>query len=71
VSSLVSNPNLMGETTTQQILEGHARIEGFAQQMGLPIAFVCIERRWVDSLGTHSFAQPVLTLDRHFVMSWE
>jgi len=71
MTSLVSNPNLIGETTAQQILEGHAKIERFARALKLPIAFVCLERRWISELGTHSFAEPVLVLDRHFVMSWE
>jgi hypothetical protein len=79
VSSLVSNPNLIGETTIEQILQGHATIERFAQALDLPIAFVCVERRWLDALATASsgslidtaFAQPVLVLDRHFLMSWE
>jgi hypothetical protein len=79
VASLVSNPNLIGETTIEQILQGHAMIEHFAQALGLPIAFVCIERQWLDelaltssgSLSDTAFAQPVLVLDRHFVMSWE
>lgn len=71
VTSLVSNPNLIGETTVEQILEGHAKIEGFAQALELPIAFICIERRWATVLGTNHFAQPILTLDRHFVMTWE
>jgi hypothetical protein len=79
VSSLVSNPNLIGETTVQAIVDGHARIEGFAGELGLPIAFVCIERRWIEPLrtathdGGHStmFAHPVLVLDRYFVMPWE
>jgi hypothetical protein len=79
VSSLVSNPNLIGETTVQAILDGHARIEGFAAELGLPIAFVCIERRWVDQVSATTrdsgrptvFARPVLVLDRCFVMPWE
>lgn len=71
VTSLVSNPNLIGETTVEQIRKGHAKIEGFAQALELPIAFICIERRWATVLGTNHFAQPVLTLDRHFVMAWE
>lgn len=81
VTSLVSNPNLMGESTAQQILEGHARVEAFARALGLPIAFVCLEQdRAVtlaagpadpNSLGQSHFAQPVLPLERHFVMSWE
>jgi hypothetical protein len=71
VSSLVSNPNLISETTIEQIVAGHARIEGFAREVGLAIAFVCVERRWLEMLASNHFAQPVLVLDRHFVMSWE
>ncbi|MFN2245216.1 MAG: hypothetical protein ACK2U2_23200 [Anaerolineae bacterium] len=72
VSSLVSNPNLIGATTIEQILEGHAKIERFGRAMGLPISFVCVERQWIGALPPGAaFAQPVLVLDRYFVMSWE
>jgi hypothetical protein len=71
VTSLVSNPNLMGETSSEHIIAGHARVEGFARQVGLPIAFVCIERHWVTELGPDDFGLPVLALDRYFVMPWE
>ena len=79
VSSLVSNPNLIGATTLEQIVEGHMTIEGFAKALGLPIAFVCVERPWLEALAERTpaesalavFSQPVLVLDRHFVMSWE
>ena len=71
VSSLVSNPNLIGETTAEQIVDGHAKIEAFAKELGLPIAFVCVERGWAGRLDSNHFAQPVLALDRFFVMTWE
>lgn len=81
VTNLVSNPNLMGETSVQQIVEGHHRIEALARDLGLPIAFVCIERKWArefglgdgaeKSLASPSFEQPTLVLDRYFVMTWE
>ncbi len=79
VSSLVSNPNLIGETTVQTILEGHAQIEEFASKLGLPIAFVCVERQWIDQVRRvprnprHPtvFSRPVLILDRYFVLPWE
>jgi len=71
VTSLISNPNLIGETTREGIIEGHAKLEGLARALGLPIGFVCLERRWADTLGSSHFAQPILTLDRHFVLSWE
>jgi len=79
VTSLVSNPNLMGETMAETIIEGHAEIERFAEALGLPIAFVCVERRWITQSGDHGqtssvlsrLAQPVLILDRYFAMPWE
>jgi hypothetical protein len=71
VTSLVSNPNLIGETTAQHILEGHSLVRTFARQLELPIAFVCIERRWNGRLGQEDFGQPLLILDRYFVQPWE
>jgi hypothetical protein len=71
IGSLVSNPNLMSETTAEHIIEGHAKTEEFARALKLPIALVCLERRWVAELGADRFAQPILTLDRYFVMPWE
>lgn len=71
VTSLVSNPNLMQETTAKQIRQGHSTIEGFAMQLGLPIAFVAIDSQWLGELGTSSFEQPLLVLERFFVQPWE
>jgi hypothetical protein len=71
VTSLVSNPNLINETSAELIVQGHATIERFARVLGLPVAFICLERRWAVELGTNHFAQPILALDRYFVMSWE
>ncbi len=71
MTSLVSNPNLMSETKPEQVYNGHARIEEFARELNLSIAFVCVERRWADELDPARFAQPTLIVDRHFVMSWE
>jgi hypothetical protein len=71
VQSLISNPNLIGETTIEDILAGHAKIERYAKALGLPIAFVCMERQWLDALDSAQLAQPLLILDRHFVMTWE
>jgi hypothetical protein len=71
VTSLASNPNLMGQTTPEHIVKGHANVEVLAREVGLPIAFLCIERRWATVLGSNHFSQPILTLDRFFVQPWE
>jgi hypothetical protein len=71
VTGLISNPNLIGETSIEDILGGHAKVEGFARALGLPIDYVCVEHLWTDSLAPDQFEQPMLTIERHFVMSWE
>lgn len=71
VTSLVSNPNLMGESTAEIILDGHAQIERMAEAIGLSVTLVCLEQHWAAELASEHFAQPVLVLDRHFVMVWE
>lgn len=84
VTGLVSNPNLMGDTTVEVILEGHAKVEFFSQALGVPIAFICVERSLAlraESNGRPSAAtrapslsqlrQPILILHRYFSMSWE
>lgn len=71
VSSLVSNPNLIAETTVDQILAGHDLVQSFAQALDLPVALVCIERRWAGKLSQAQLGQPLLILDRYFVQHWE
>jgi hypothetical protein len=70
VTSLVSNPNLMHETTREQAVAGHAAVEAFAAEVDLPIAFVCLAERWAEELGP-MFEQPVLALARYFAQPWE
>lgn len=70
VTDLVSNPNLMAETTAEVIIEGHAKVEAFAREVGLPVAMVCLERKWTAP-GFDHFAQPVLVLDRFLLHLWE
>lgn len=71
VTSLISNPNLIAETTADQIMKGHALVESFARALDLPIALVCIERRWAGKLSQEKLGQPLLILDRYFVQPWE
>jgi len=71
VTDLVSNPNLIAETKAEHILQGHALVESFAEELEMPIAFVCLERDWADRLGHSPFPQPMLALDRSFVQPWE
>lgn len=71
VTALVSNPNLKGDTGPEQIAAGHDQIEAFAAALGLPIALVCLERRFAGLAESHFSARPTLILDRFLVQPWE
>jgi len=71
VGALVSNPNLIAETTLQIVEKGHRTVEQAGRELGLPIAFLCMEERLVDEGVEGRYAQPVLSLTRHFRPPWE
>ncbi len=68
--ALVSNPNLIAETTPQTIEEGHRLVEQASEEIGLPIAFLCLEEQLLEQVE-RPYAQPVLPLVRHFRPPWE
>ncbi len=69
--ALVSNPNLIAETTLKTVDEGHRIVEQASRQLELPIAFLCIEERLVEKGVEERYTQPVLPLIRHFRPPWE
>ncbi|HID87722.1 MAG TPA: ATP-binding protein [Anaerolineae bacterium] len=71
VSRLVSNPNLIEETTLAVVEEGHSLIEEASRELGLPIAFICLEERLAREVPRAHFQQPLLPLVRYFLLPWE
>jgi hypothetical protein len=69
--ALVSNPNLIAETTLELIDEGHRLVETVSQELELPIAFLCMEERLLEEGVDERYAQPILPLTRHFHAPWE
>ncbi len=70
-AALVSNPNLIAETTLEIVDEGHHLVERASQDLGLPIAFVCMEERLLEEGTEERYGQPILPLTRHFHPPWE
>ena len=71
VTALVSNPNLIQETTIDLVMTGHRLVEKAAAALGLPVAFVSLRADLAAQLGDRMFRQPVMPLQRFFVMFWE
>ncbi|MFQ6058090.1 MAG: hypothetical protein ACE5MB_04305 [Anaerolineae bacterium] len=71
VSGLISNPNLMGDTTLALVEEGHALVEEAGRALNLPVIFLSIEEGLAQDLPPDHFAQPVLPLARYFLPPWQ
>jgi len=49
-TGVVSNPNLVEETTPDLIREGHRRVVGFAQELDIPVKYLTVEERYYQEL---------------------
>jgi hypothetical protein len=70
-TTLVSNPNLIRETTVDMVVSGHHLVEEAAEALDLPVAFVSLRADLAAQLAPDTFHQPMLPLRRFFVMPWE
>lgn len=68
VSHLVSNPNLMSESSPGAILEGHRLVQEASRALGLPIAFAVIDERLSGQLRRQDLGVELLVIHRFFPM---
>ena len=68
VSHLVSNPNMMSESTLQLFHQGHALVEKASQALDLPIAFAVAGARLAEQIDREALGTRLLTIDRFFLM---
>lgn len=71
ISGLVSNPNLVHETTLQHVVEGHATVVQAARTLGLPIVFLCVEASLLHTGELLTDRVEVLPLERHLALPWQ
>ena len=69
--ALVSNPNLIADTTSHVVQEGHRLVEQASEEVGLPVAFICMEERLLEDGVEDLYVQPILPLTRHCWPPWE
>jgi len=71
ITGLVSNANLIDETTPEHIYEGYRFIEEVSDTTGLPIEFITASSQIIPQLDMDRFHCPVLTIDRKLVPPWK
>ncbi len=71
VTALVSNPNLGEETTPEVVAQGHALVTAAADELGLPVAFLCVAESLADRLPPELTAGVELVrLSRQLLPPW-
>jgi hypothetical protein len=70
VTGLVSNANLLDETTSQIIYDGYDLVTRVAEVTNLPIDFLTASTRLVPQLALERISCPVLPIDRLLAPPW-
>ena len=71
VTGLVSNPNILSDTTVDDFIKGRRVVEQASHQLSLPIIFTAAERGLIE-LVTNQLPSnmSILPLERFFVLPW-
>ncbi len=70
-TGIISNSHLLGETTTQVILDGLALSRQVSKKAKLPICFFSASADIVAKLDPKQTACPLLTIERSLLKPWE
>lgn len=68
VSSLVSNPNLMSESTPELLEQGHSKVLEAAQALNVPVAWMVMSEALAAMIKPPVGECPVLVIHRFFLM---
>ena len=71
ITGLVSNANLIDETTPEHIYKGYDLVKAVAKATGLKIEFITASSQMIPKLDMDRFHCPVLTIDRTLVPPWK
>ena len=71
ISGLIGNANLIDETGTQEIYEGHDFLQKLSAASGLPLAFITVAHELMAGIEIERFSCPILTIVRQLVPPWK
>ncbi len=71
VTGLISNANLMEETSIEDIYKGYEFTKALSVETGLPIAFATAESRFMPEIETERFSCPLMPLKRRLFPPWK
>lgn len=71
VTGIVSNANLIDNTTPDTIYQGYELIQDLSEKTGLKVEFITAETALVPELDLDKFDCPVLPIERYLVPPWK
>ncbi|MEX1298351.1 MAG: cobalamin biosynthesis protein CbiA [Desulfotignum sp.] len=71
ITGLVSNANLMDDTSVAHIYQGYDLVQQVSAKTGLPVEFITATPDIRSQLDPDRITCPVLTIDRHLVPPWK
>ena len=71
ISGLIGNANLIDETGTREIYEGHDFLQKLSAASGLPLVFITVAQELLALIEIRRFKCPVLSIARQLVPPWK
>jgi len=71
VVGLIGNPNLIDETTPEDIRFGYDFLIGLSRASDLPLVFLAVPKPLAATLDAGRFNCPVLIIERHLAPPWK
>jgi len=70
MSSIISNPNLSKETDEKVIKQGHGLIKKAANELHLPIKFICIDERFSKKINANDIEEKIFYIKPLMKLPW-
>ena len=71
ITGLISNANLLDDTTVDHIYQGYELVRQVSARTGLPLEFITASARVRGLLDPEQFSCPILTIDRQLLPPWK
>lgn len=68
-TAIISNPNLVKETTLDTIRKGHSKVMTFSESLGIPVAYLTVEERFYHDL-LNEYGDQLRALRLYLAPNW-
>ena len=70
ITGIISNANLMDETTLEHVYNGHEFVKNYANESALPLKFITAPERLMSNIDHQRVSCPILPFTRHLAPTW-